>query len=86
MNSVSYWLRAIYILFLFYIYKKERKYILIKNPPDKLCRKLYQSTTRILITIYYEYYLLLDAYQMLENPIKTGRGVFEEPLALKFIF
>lgn len=23
---------------------------------------------------------------MLENPIKTGKGVFEEPLALKFIF
>ena len=52
----------------------------MKNPLDNLFRKLYQSTTCILITIYYEYYLLLHSYQMLENPIKTGRrGVWGFP-------
>ena len=45
----------------------------MENPLDNLFRKLYQSTTCILITIYYEYYLLLHSYQMLENPVKTGR-------------
>ena len=59
----------------------------MKNLLDKLFRKLYQSISCILITIYYEYYLLLHAYQMLENPIKTGRrSAFEEPNTFKFQF